>query len=49
MTKLNFWQWLGIALLVFGVAWFVYDSGQDEAPTAPIESPVETPVEAPGD
>ena len=23
--KLNFWQWLGIVLLVIGLAWLIYN------------------------
>jgi hypothetical protein len=25
-VKLNFWQWLAVALLVIGGAWWAYDS-----------------------
>jgi drug/metabolite transporter (DMT)-like permease len=25
--KLNFWQWLGIALLIIGVIWFLWSRG----------------------
>lgn len=25
--KLNFWQWIGIALLIVGVIFFIYDRG----------------------
>jgi drug/metabolite transporter (DMT)-like permease len=31
--KLNFWQWLGIALLLLGVVWYVMRERKDKAPT----------------
>lgn len=35
--KLNFWQWLGVILLIIGVAWWLYERRQPAAPTtAPI-------------
>jgi hypothetical protein len=35
--KLNFWQWLGVILLVIGVAWWIYERRQ----------PANTPAAAP--
>jgi drug/metabolite transporter (DMT)-like permease len=32
--RLNFWQWLGLVLLVLGVAWFAL-RGRDEPSAAP--------------
>jgi len=28
MAKLNFWQWLGVVLLIVGVAWFIYNKSK---------------------
>ena len=28
MAKLNFWQWLGVALLIVGVAWVIYNKSK---------------------
>jgi drug/metabolite transporter (DMT)-like permease len=36
--KLNFWQWLGVVLLVVGIAWYVLDRPHAPAP-APDPSP----------
>lgn len=30
--KLNFWQWLAVALLVIGGAWWAYDAYSKKAP-----------------
>ena len=39
--KLYFWQWLGVILLVIGVAWWTYDKTRPAAPTdtAPVVQP----------
>jgi hypothetical protein len=48
-TKLNFWQWLGIVLLVVGIAWYAYtnwikpNQTSPAAPTGPA-APTTTPV-----
>ena len=33
MAKLNFLQWLGVALLIVGVAWFVYNKSKGTSTT----------------
>ena len=40
-VKLNFWQWLAVALLVIGGAWWAYDSfyKTNPAPAAPATPP----------
>jgi hypothetical protein len=40
--KLNFWQWLGVILLVGGVALYLYKRHQAEAPPKPPLSPAMT-------
>ena len=40
--KLNFWQWLGLILLVIGLAWWLYDKSRPAATdtgTAPVVQP----------
>lgn len=41
--KLNFWQWLGLILLIIGVAMYVYKktrpAATDSAGTAPVVQP----------
>lgn len=39
--KLNFWQWLAVALLVIGGAWWAYDAMNKKggAPAAPGTPP----------
>ena len=40
-VKLNFWQWLAVALLVIGGAWWAYDAMNKKggAPAAPGTPP----------
>jgi hypothetical protein len=33
MLKLNFWQWLGVVLLIIGVAWYVYNKSKGSGTT----------------
>ena len=33
MAKLNFWQWLGVALLILGVVWFIYNKSKGTSTT----------------
>lgn len=33
--KLNFWQWLGVVLLIGGVALWIYERREKPAPTTP--------------
>ena len=37
--KLNFWQWLGLILLIVGAAWWVYERQNKPAAPAPIPTP----------
>ena len=41
--KLNFWQWLGVVLLIIGLALYVYKktrpAGPTGTPTAPVVQP----------
>ena len=39
--KLNFWQWLGLILLVIGLAWWTYDKTRPAktTDTAPVVQP----------
>lgn len=39
--KLNFWQWLGIALLLAGLAYWVYHNRPVEPGVAPATQPQE--------
>ena len=40
MNKLNFWQWLAVVLLIFGIAWIVYDyTHKKETPANPGNPP----------
>ena len=43
MAKLNFWQWLGVALLLIGVVWFIYNkskgSGSTQRTMAELRAP----------
>ena len=42
--KLNFWQWLGVVLLIVGVvAWIVEKRGEKDAETPPAP-PTTTPA-----
>jgi hypothetical protein len=40
--KLNFWQWLGVVLLIIGVAWWFYDRRSRAAAPAPANPPAVT-------
>ena len=33
MSKLNFWQWLGVALLIVGVVWVIYNKSKGASST----------------
>lgn len=33
--KLNFWQWLAVALLIIGCAWWAYDWSHQKKDTTP--------------
>ena len=33
--RLNFWQWLGVVLLVVGLAWLLYARRDRGTPTTP--------------
>ena len=33
MAKMNFWQWLGVALLLIGVVWFIYNKSKGSGST----------------
>jgi hypothetical protein len=57
--KLNFWQWLGVVLLVIGGGWYIYDKYIKETPKpappapvapapAPSAQPATTPATVPG-
>ena len=48
--KLNFWQWLGVALLLLGVIWLVMRERGEKARTTrtSMSSPVSTPAHFPG-
>jgi hypothetical protein len=34
--KLNFWQWLGVILLIVGAAWWYYDNKIKNKPQPPV-------------
>jgi hypothetical protein len=38
--KLNFWQMLGVVLLIVGLAWWAYDKSRTRTPaaTAPVQT-----------
>jgi hypothetical protein len=38
--KLNFWQWLGVVLLVVGLIWLLYARRDREATTTPAPGDV---------
>ena len=40
--KLNFWQWLGVALLIFAAIWFVYHNFVINGDAAPQTTPPTT-------
>ncbi len=40
--KLNFWQWIGVILLIGGLALYVYKRSQAEAPPKAPQSPALT-------
>jgi drug/metabolite transporter (DMT)-like permease len=37
--KLNFWQWIGILLLVLGGAWILFDWTHPKNKTQPVVAP----------
>ena len=43
MGKLNFWQWLGVVLLIVGIVWYILrEKDQDKA--KPANKPAPTPA-----
>ncbi|HEY2589787.1 MAG TPA: hypothetical protein VGI81_28850 [Tepidisphaeraceae bacterium] len=40
--KLNFWQWLGILLLIVGATWWIYDWAHPKAKPGPAPVPPTT-------
>jgi hypothetical protein len=40
--KLNFWQWLGVVLVVVGLIWFLYSRRDKTTSRAPIDLPAAT-------
>jgi drug/metabolite transporter (DMT)-like permease len=40
--KLNFWQWLGVVLVVVGLIWFLYSRRATTAPQSPTDLPAAT-------
>ena len=43
--KLNFWQWLGVALLVLGVVWYVMrERGERASTRSSTLTPAHTPA-----
>jgi TM2 domain-containing membrane protein YozV len=40
--KLNFWQWIGILLLIVGAAWWLYDWSHPKAQPGPTPVPPTT-------
>ena len=45
--KLNFWQWLAVALLVIGLAWWFYDSKHPKGTGATAPTTTVVPATAP--
>jgi hypothetical protein len=59
MGKLNFWQWLGVVLLIIGIVWWIVrdDPKKDQdkkpnpnpaAPTPAFSQPATPPATQPG-
>ena len=42
--KLNFWQWLGVVLLIVGIIVYVYTKRRPAESTTPGTSPVVQPT-----
>jgi hypothetical protein len=40
--KLNFWQWLGVILLIGGLALYVYEHNKESAPPKAPQAPTLT-------
>ena len=40
--KLNFWQWLGILLVVVGLIWFIYSRRAKTPAPTPADLPAAT-------
>ena len=40
--KLNFWQWLGVVLVVVGLIWFLYTNRAKTTTTPPADLPAAT-------
>ncbi len=45
--KLNFWQWIAVALLVIGIAWWQYDVRKSAKQSAPSGNAATQPTTAP--
>ena len=45
--KLNFWQWLGLILLVIGVAMYVYKKSRPASTSTPGDNTQTAPVVQP--
>ena len=46
MGKLNFWQWLGVVLLIVGIVWYVLRPGPDKDKNKPNPAqPAPTPAQ----
>ena len=39
MGKLNFWQWLGVVLLIVGIVWWILRESPDKKQPAPNPNP----------
>ena len=52
MGKLNFWQWLGVVLLIIGIVWWVMrEKNEAKAPAKPnpaATQPLPAPFTQPG-
>jgi hypothetical protein len=46
-VKLNFWQWVGVVLLLVGLAWWQFGSRQAAKSTAPSGNAATTPTTVP--
>ncbi len=45
--KLNFWQWLGVVLLILGVSYYIYGHYLREPDKTPATTPSSTLLVAP--
>jgi heme/copper-type cytochrome/quinol oxidase subunit 2 len=44
MAKLNFWQWLGVVLLVIGVTWWIVREVREKKEANPPPDPTPSDV-----